>query len=134
MNEKWLFIIGFFAVVIGIGVVATLVNNYFEKKRTAAFEQLAGELNFEFFPNGAVGLQSEVSEFHLFSIGRNRVVKNHMQGKAGGIELNIFDFRYVVGSGKHQDAKSSEAKQEYHVPAGPHRKQRRTWNYGFALL
>jgi hypothetical protein len=102
MNEKFLIFFGIFGVIIVIAVVSVVVNNYFEKKRTAAFQELAGELNFEFFPTTGPGLAEEVAQFHLFGLGHGRQFKNHLRGEAGGIELNIFDYRYTTGSGKSQ--------------------------------
>lgn len=102
MNNQWIFIVGLFAVIITVAIVVAIVNNYLEKKRTVAFEALAAELSFEFFPTGAPGMTTQVGGFHLFNLGRNRTIKNHLRGVAGGVELNIFDYRYVIGHGKHQ--------------------------------
>jgi hypothetical protein len=106
MPNQAYFIIGILAVIITVAIIAAVVNHQLEKKRTEAFQKLAEEMSFEFFPAGAAGMQEELGEFHLFNIGRGKVIKNHLQGKAGGTELNIFDYRYIVGHGKHQQTVS----------------------------
>jgi hypothetical protein len=96
----------FYLVVLG-GIIAVIilviaVNWYLEKKRTEAFAKLAEGLNFEFLPNGSVELQSELRSFHLFGLGHSKKMKNLLRGVANGLEICIFDYRYIVGSGKHQ--------------------------------
>ncbi len=102
MNEKFVTPIIILGAIIAIVIVVAVISSYMERKRTEAFKNLAGELSFDFFPEGRVGLLEEMNSFHLFNIGHGKRIRNHLRGEAGGIELNIFDYRYVTGSGKSQ--------------------------------
>src|SRR5438105_4494701 len=73
-----------------------------EKKRTEAFAALAQELNFEFSPKGNAKLLSDLGSCHLGSLGHSKQIKNLLKGRAQGLEICIFDYKYVVGSGKSQ--------------------------------
>jgi hypothetical protein len=106
MNEKFVPIIIIISVVIALAIVAAVVSAYFERKRTEAFKSIADELSFEFFPTGRTGQIQELTGFHLFGIGHTKEIKNHLRGEAGGIELNIFDYRYVTGHGKQRQTHS----------------------------
>jgi hypothetical protein len=99
---KNLFIIGIIGFVILCVVVSIIVTNILERKRREAIRILAEELHFEFFPGGKADLLAAMSPFRLFNVGRSRLMKNLMRGVAGGIELDIFDYRYTTGSGKSQ--------------------------------
>ena len=96
------FFLGFTVLIVVIIVVTIVATHIYEKKRTEALRKVADELNFEFLPAGEARLTSALSAFHLFNIGRGRRMSNLLRGRAGGIELNIFDYRYTTGSGKSQ--------------------------------
>jgi hypothetical protein len=70
-----------------------------EKKRTEALKGVAEDLGFEFFPKDP-GLLRELGGFHLFSQGHGKRLTNLMRGEAGGLAVEIFDYRYVTGGGK----------------------------------
>ena len=95
-------VIGIFLVVIGMIAIIAIVQHLNEKKRTESLRKLADELNFEFFPKGKPQLTAALAQFQLFNIGRARQMWNLLSGYAGGLELNIFDYRYTTGSGKSQ--------------------------------
>ncbi len=99
--KPW-FMIGIIAVVIAIAIVGVVISNIMERKRREALRALAADLSFEFFDYGQVDLLAALSPFALFGLGRSRSMRNLMRGAAGGIELDIFDYRYVIGSGKNQ--------------------------------
>ena len=109
MNDKTLIFIAIVGGIIGLVVVIAVVSAYFERKRTEAFKKLADELSFEFFPTGRAGLFQAVGGFHLFNIGHSKEIKNHLCGQAGGIELNICDYKYITGSGKQRQTHSQSA-------------------------
>src|SRR5262249_15359597 len=106
MNDKITIFLVIFGIVIVVGIVAAVLNSYFERKSTEAVKKLCENLSFEFFPTGRPGLMQELGGFHLFGIGHSKEIKNHLRGKAGGIELNIFDYKYVTGHGKHRQTHS----------------------------
>jgi hypothetical protein len=84
-------------------VAAILIVNYvIEKKRTEAFQKVAEEFGFEFLPKGDPGLLGSLSRFYLFSQGHSKKLFNLMSGTTRDLQVNIFDYRYIVGYGKHQ--------------------------------
>jgi hypothetical protein len=84
-----------------IGLVVYLGHRA-EKKRAREFEEAAADLGFEFAPWGDPAVLHGLREFHLFSQGHSRKMRNLLRGKAGDLEVAIFDYRYTTGSGKHQ--------------------------------
>jgi carbonic anhydrase len=97
MDYLWLFII---PGVIAIIAVALYVNYLVEKKRTEGMQRVAEELGFEFSPKGDGPLLTELSLFNLFTQGHSRRLYNLMRGEANNLEVDIFDYTYVTGSGK----------------------------------
>lgn len=73
-----------------------------EKKRTEEFAKIAQELGFEFSPYGDPALLKTLGDHHLFSQGHSRKLWNLMRGQAQGLEVILFDYQYVTGSGKHR--------------------------------
>lgn len=92
-------ILGVILLVIAVFAIGAHI---WEKRRTEAFKQLADELSFDFFPTGRAGLLSEMTGFYLFGIGHSQTIFNLLQGTAGGLQISIFDYRYVTGSGKNR--------------------------------
>ena len=82
-----------------MGVIAYLAYRA-EKKRTVGWRQAANDLGFQFAPDPSEEILGRYPGFHLFSQGRRRDVQNLLRGKAGGLEVSIFDYSYVTGSGK----------------------------------
>lgn len=87
--------------VIGI-VLAIQYQRKKERERTEAFAAVANELSFEFLPTDQPTLTASLGHFHLFSQGHSKYLWNLLRGSAFGLELSIFDYRYITGSGKHQ--------------------------------
>jgi hypothetical protein len=92
-------------IVIIVGVVAIValvlyINYLVEKKRTEGMQRAAEELGFEFSPKGDGPLLTELSLFNLFTQGHSRRLYNLMRGEANNLEVDIFDYTYVTGSGK----------------------------------
>jgi hypothetical protein len=73
-----------------------------EKKRTEELKQLAEGLGFEFEPYGNAAFLQGLSNFHLFSQGHSRKVSNLLRGMTQELEVAIFDYTYITGSGKHR--------------------------------
>jgi hypothetical protein len=76
------------------------VSAQMEKKRSLAFEQVAGTLGltFEGEPNGPPINWSS----WLFEQGRNRQTRNYSRGQYHGVDVRLFDYYYVTGSGKNR--------------------------------
>lgn len=83
--------------VIGVFV---LVSHLREKKRTERLRQIAEVMGLPFYPEGDPALIMELSQFPLFSYGRDKKLKNLMHGATSDVEAGVFDFRYTTGSGK----------------------------------
>jgi hypothetical protein len=98
--EDWIpigFIALMFLLVSGIFIAVWLA----EKKRTAALEQVAGDLSFTFDPEGSAILQSRLDHFELFSQGRSKKLTNLMGGETQDVAISIFDYQYTTGGGKN---------------------------------
>jgi hypothetical protein len=93
------FFVFFGGILILIVVLAVLAVRA-ERKRTEALRRAADEMGFEYAADPGEGFLSRYPGFHLFSQGRSPDVRNLLRGKAGGLEVAIFDYSYVTGSGK----------------------------------
>jgi len=72
------------------------------KKRREALEIAANEMHWSFSPEKDDTLLASLSELHLFSQGHSKRVNNVMRGRATHGNAAIFDYRFTIGSGKHQ--------------------------------
>lgn len=73
-----------------------------EKKRIEELRKAAEELSFDFEPKGDAALMGALRSFNLFSQGHSRALTNLLRGRTQDLEVAIFDYRYVTGSGKHR--------------------------------
>lgn len=73
-----------------------------EKKRTEAFKQVAHELGFEFDAAGDSAFLQSLHGLHLVSQGHSQKLWNLLRGKSHDLEVAIFDYSYVTGSGKQR--------------------------------
>jgi hypothetical protein len=98
-------------IIIGVIVVAAVisyfVSNIRRKKRTEAFERVAGELGLSFSPQGSEQLVSQFGWCELFSRGRGKKAVNLMRGSSEGREIAVFDYQYVKGYGRSRRVISS---------------------------
>jgi hypothetical protein len=88
---------------LAIGVVLLIIWSEVRRQRlrTEAFEKVAGDMGFEFFPTGKEGFWGDLSMFHLFQQGHSKQFRNLMRGAAMGLQVCIFDYQFTTGSGKH---------------------------------
>ncbi|MEW5958216.1 MAG: hypothetical protein AB1801_10860 [Chloroflexota bacterium] len=91
-----------FVVVVGLLVISIYYNHRKEKQRTADLQRLAEELGFEFLPAGDSSFLANLSGFHLFSQGHAKRLFNLMRGRTQKLDVSIFDYNYVTGSGKNR--------------------------------
>jgi len=94
-----------FAVVGGVLLIvaaAAYSAHVAEKKRIESLRQVAQDLGFDFEPKGDAAFLQSLGLFHLFSQGHSKALSNLLRGKAQDLEVAIFDYRYVTGSGKHR--------------------------------
>jgi hypothetical protein len=93
--------IGIFVLIGGLITGAILISMHLEKKRRESLAGVAEEMGLTFIPEGSDELWQRLSPFHLFNLGRDRKMKNLVQGDAGDVRLAIFDYQYTTGSGKN---------------------------------
>ncbi|MBN2587839.1 MAG: hypothetical protein JXA64_06675 [Candidatus Fermentibacteraceae bacterium] len=65
-----------------------------EKKRTAAWEAIAGRLGAQFTPKGSG--EFTLFPFQLFNSGTSRKMKNHMKWESEGVTVHLADYQYTV--------------------------------------
>lgn len=76
-----------------------------ERARTRAMEQLAQQLGLPFSKDDLFGLAKQLKDFDLFRrerwwFPRRSRVSNILRGRVGDTEVYLFDYSYVVSSGK----------------------------------
>jgi hypothetical protein len=76
-----------------------------ERARRQAMQALAHRLDLTFSPDDDFGLLAQLKNFDLFSrerrwLGRNGKILNIVRGKIGNTEVYMFDYSYVISSGK----------------------------------
>ncbi len=88
--------------VVALVAVIAYVSYLQETKRTEALRQAAEELQFDFTPKDG-GLLNDLAGrgLFLFSQGHGKKVYNVLRGRAGGLEVAIFDYTYTTGGGKN---------------------------------
>ena len=96
-NYPILFLV--FVILGTVGVFAYLGMRA-DKKRTDGLRQTAEEMGFEFTPAPDAGMLGRYPGFHLFSQGNGRTVENLLRGRAGGLDVSVFDYSYSTGGGK----------------------------------
>ena len=94
--------------VIMIIIVWVIVWVEYEKLRTKEFKQVAEEMGFIFYPKGddmqlRIGVTARLSDFHLFSQGRSRKIRNMLHGVSEQLEVGIFGYQYTTGGGGSSD-------------------------------
>jgi len=95
--------IGYILIPIAV-VAAVLIYAYLkEKKRTENLQAVAADLGLSFTKKADASVVDQALQFHLFNQGRrsSRQVYNHMHGNKNNVDIQVFDYRYTVGSGKN---------------------------------
>lgn len=79
-----------------------ILNKLFgnEKERSAAFQVLANQLNLKYESQNDFGLIKQLSDFGLFKYGSSQKISNLLTEKAFDSENYLFDYQYVVSTGK----------------------------------
>lgn len=93
----------FYPLIITISLVVILsfiLRARANKKRTQAFERIAGELGMRFDAD-ATEIQPLLSGFDLFQHGQFRRASRLLIGGEGEDELCVFDYRYTVRGGQN---------------------------------
>lgn len=93
----WLF--GFIVILI---IVAGVYTWRRERARTDALRSVAEAAGLRFEPTADVAAIRRMGDVQLFARGHSKRVWNLMTGHLGSQQVAVFDYRYVLGSGKHQ--------------------------------
>src|SRR5688500_17322998 len=88
--------------VIAVMVVLGLVSSRLEAKRRETLRGIAAQLGLQFAESDETGLNSGFSGFNLFSQGRNQTIRNIAYGRLEDVEVMVFEYSYVTGSGKNR--------------------------------
>ncbi len=86
-------------IILGIGIV-TVIRLALRARRGEALQTAGAGMKFRFQPMADAGLIDRLEHFHLFSQGRRKKILNVLQGRAGDIDVSVFDYRYVTGGGQ----------------------------------
>jgi hypothetical protein len=89
-------------VVISLFVVIALYSWQKEKERTRVLQAKATQLGWSFMASAPFNTIPGLDRFALFSQGRAKQINNFMYGEASGVKAAVFDYVYVVGSGKNR--------------------------------
>lgn len=97
--ENWIWLL-FLIFPAFIGLLFFFQHRY-EKARREALHDAAQRLVLNFLPEGDADVLARLGSFSLGNHGRSQRLTNLMRGTHGDLEVTIFDYRYVTGSGKH---------------------------------
>jgi hypothetical protein len=85
-----------------LALIAALLSRWRARKRSEALAAAAVQVGLSFQVEAEALPAEEMARFHLFNVGHGHRVRNVMRGSAGGLDIIVFDYRYVTGSGKNQ--------------------------------
>ena len=80
---------------------AIIRTNLLAAKRTREMSDVAHQLGFQFVPQGHDEFQQSLEEFHLATLGTRQKLSNLMHGRIERTDVAVFDYEYVIPSGKH---------------------------------
>ncbi len=83
-------------------IASTLViSAYFTRRRRLALEQLAESIGFSFTAKPGDEIRFALPRFTMMQAGRQHRMQNLLSGSTETTQVMIFDWHYVVGSGKN---------------------------------
>jgi len=92
----------FVVVFLFIFLLVYLYQKKKERERTEAMQLVANQLRWNFAATAPMNMIAGLEQFNLFNQGHNKQIKNFMYGEANGVKAAVFDYIYVVGSGKNR--------------------------------
>lgn len=87
-------IVGAFALIVGFAF-------YLDWRRRNALADLAASMGLQFSKDGPEQYLLESTGLELFRLGRSRKATSMMETQVSGGRVQVFDYKYVTGSGKH---------------------------------
>lgn len=97
-----LLIVGFIVLIFGVIIVAVIISRKRAQERTRQLASVASFLGWRFSPVAAINWIPNLEKFGLFNQGHSKSIANAMYGEIDGVKAAVFDYHYVVGSGKNQ--------------------------------
>ena len=89
-----------FALILVVAAITYFLSIKAAQARTRAMQDLAQQVGFSFSAEGPSQRRSYEIEMALFQQGGSRKSKNIMVGRWNGLEVKVFDYSFVTGSGK----------------------------------
>jgi len=86
-----------------LGLVIVLIVNQIKsaRARSAALQRLAAMMNFTYSEKADLSAELQATGFRLFRHGHSKKTSRLLTGRAGAVDVRIFDYRYVTGGGKN---------------------------------
>ena len=85
-----------------IALCVSLYQKRKERERTEAMRAVANVLKWNFADVVPWNMIPNLDSFTLFNHGHSKQIKNFMYGEANGVKTALFDYIYVVGSGRNR--------------------------------
>jgi len=98
MDNQWIWVLLLMMAAVAIGV--WFIAHQVEKERKEQLGAVASRLGFEFSPESQPQMAEHLAHFRLFSQGHSKKAWNVMNGRAGDVKVQIFDYTYTTGGGK----------------------------------
>jgi hypothetical protein len=96
------FFLGITVLIIALVVVVKRIQRRRAKERTQGLQNAATMLGWQFLPATAMDWIPNFDKFTLFSEGHSQTITNAMSGEIDNVKTALFDYEYVVGSGKNR--------------------------------
>ena len=92
----------FFFLIIGLVVGIFLYQRKRERERTEQLRATAPMLGWQFVETAPFNWIPNLEKFSLFNSGHSKSIRNMLYGESNGVKAALFDYIYVVGSGKNR--------------------------------
>ncbi len=96
------------AVVLGLALTVILLflsyTSKRERERTLGLKSSATVLGWRFAEEVSLTYLPNLEYFALFSEGHNKQIKNLLYGETNRVKAALFDYIYITGQGKYQEA------------------------------
>jgi carbonic anhydrase len=96
----WPFLLFFLFVGLVVGIF--LYKRKRERERTEQLKATAPMLGWQFVETAPFNWIPNLDKFSLFNSGHDKSIRNVLYGEVNDVKAALFDYTYVVGSGKNQ--------------------------------
>jgi hypothetical protein len=91
-----------FVFFIGFVVVVSLYKSKRARERREQIRAIAPMFGWQFVESAPFNWIPNLDKFSLFNSGHSKSISNMLYGEANGVKAALFDYEYVVGSGKNR--------------------------------